>query len=130
LIVASALRQVAPEDATAIATLRGSDLVGLHYDPLYVPTEWGVQAMWFDRSQNSRLVPAESVGHVDNAYVILAGDFVSSKRHRRRSSPHGRRRGLRPGKKNGLLFLQPVDLRGRIRRLALARQFVRTPKRS
>ena len=114
LIVASALRQVAPEDATTATTLRGSDLVGLHYDPLYVPAGWGVQAMWFDRAQNSRLVPAESVGHIENAYVILAGDFVSLEDGTGivHVAPAFGGEDFDLGKANGLLFLQPVDLRG------------------
>ena len=114
VIVASALREVMPEEARAGGALRGEDLAGLRYEPLYAPTDWGVQAMWFDPAQDSRLVPAESAAGVENAYVILGGDFVSLEDGSGvvHVAPAFGGEDFDLGKQNGLLFLQPVDLRG------------------
>ena len=57
LVVASSLVEKAlGPDHSVVASIKGSDLVGMRYEPLYEPTQWGVQAMWFDPAQNARLV--------------------------------------------------------------------------
>ena len=117
LIVASALadKALGPE-YNAVATLRGSDLVDLTYEPLYDPTEWGVQAMWFDPSQNGRLTPVDDPQGVEMAYTVLAADFVSMEDGTGivHIAPAFGGEDFDMGKEKGLLFLQPVDLRGRL----------------
>jgi isoleucyl-tRNA synthetase len=116
MIVASALRAVLPDEAQSVATLRGSDLVGLRYEPLYNPTAWGVQALWFDPSQSGRLLAADDPAQVPNAYTVLGGDFVSLEDGTGvvHIAPAFGGEDFQLGKENGLLFLQPVDLRGRL----------------
>ena len=114
IIVASERRQDVPEEATEIATLPGSALVGLHYEPLYEPLSWGVPASWFDLAQNGRLASVDDPGSVENAYVVLGGDFVSLDDGTGvvHVAPAFGAEDFALGKENGLLFIQPVDLRG------------------
>jgi isoleucyl-tRNA synthetase len=117
LIVASALAEKALGTGyDAVATLRGSDLVDLTYEPLYDPTEWGVQAMWFDPSQNGRLTAVDNPQGVEMAYTVLAADFVSMEDGTGivHIAPAFGGEDFEMGKEKGLLFLQPVDLRGRL----------------
>ncbi len=116
IIVAEALRSVMPEGSSPVATLSGEDLVGLRYEPLYDPTTWGVQARWFDPSQEGRLVPVEGVAQVERAYTVIGGDFVSLEDGTGvvHIAPAFGGEDFDIGKQLGLLFLQPVDLRGRM----------------
>ena len=116
LVVARELgKAVLGEDVEEVRWGKGKDLVGLKYDPLYAPEAWGVQALTFDRSQNGRLVPAK-VAEVEAAYTILPGDFVSMEDGTGvvHIAPAFGGEDFQLGKDNGLLFLQPVDLRGRM----------------
>ncbi|MCH8051806.1 MAG: isoleucine--tRNA ligase, partial [Chloroflexi bacterium] len=114
IIVASERRQDVPEEATEVATLPGSALVGLHYEPLYEPLSWGVAASWFDTAQDGRLASVDDLGTVENAYVVLGGEFVSLDDGTGvvHVAPAFGAEDFQLGKENGLLFLQPVDLRG------------------
>ncbi|HEY5639328.1 MAG TPA: isoleucine--tRNA ligase [Dehalococcoidia bacterium] len=114
VIVASERRQEAPEDAAEVATLPGSALVGLHYEPLYEPLSWGVPASWFDPAQDGRLALVDDLAGVANGYVILGGDFVSLDDGTGvvHIAPAFGAEDFELGKENGLLFIQPVDLRG------------------
>jgi isoleucyl-tRNA synthetase len=115
-VVASALAQKAlGEEHTVDATLRGSDLVDLTYDPLYDPTEWGVQARWFDPAQSGRLVAVDDPASVEMAYTVLPADFVSMEDGSGivHIAPAFGGEDFELGKQRSLLFLQPVDLRGR-----------------
>ena len=117
LIVASALAEKAlGPDHSIAATLKGSDLIDLRYEPLYDPTQWGVQAMWFDPSQNGRLVPVDSPESPETAYTVLAADFVSMEDGTGivHIAPAFGGEDFDMGKERGLLFLQPVDLRGNL----------------
>ena len=117
LLVAAQLRQGAlSEDGETVATVDGAVLVGLKYEPLYDPTTWGVPALWFDPAQDGRLVQAAGINSVTNAYTILAADFVSMADGTGvvHIAPAFGGEDFDLGKRNGLLFLQPVDLRGRL----------------
>ena len=117
LIVAAALAEKAlGTEYRVVATLKGRDLVDLTYEPLYDPTEWGVQAMWFDPSRNGRLTAVDDPQSVDMAYTVLAADFVSMEDGTRivHIAPAFGGEDFDMGKEKGLLFLQPVDLRGRL----------------
>src|SRR5438094_6038457 len=95
------------------ATLRGEDLVSLKYEPLYDPTTWGVQPMTF---RDGRLVAVGGIADVEKAYTVLGGDFVSLEDGTGgvQLAPAFGGEDFDLGKEHGLLFLQPVDLRGRL----------------
>jgi len=114
VILAAPLVQPALGEAVEpITTLRGEDLVGLKYEPLYDPTEWGIQAMTF---RNGRLVAAGGIAGVKRAYTVLGEDFVSLEDGSGvvHIAPAFGGEDFELGKEHGLLFLQPVDLRGRL----------------
>jgi isoleucyl-tRNA synthetase len=97
-----------------LASVPGEALVGLRYESLYDPTAWGVQAMWFDPSQGGRLVACEKGQAVEAAYTVIAGEFVSLSDGTGvvHIAPAFGGEDFDIGKELGLLFLQPVDLRG------------------
>jgi isoleucyl-tRNA synthetase len=116
-VVAAALAEKAlgPEHRV-VATLKGRVLVDSHYEALYEATNWGVQAMWFDPAQDGRLVPVDDPAGVEMAYTVLAADFVSMEDGSGivHIAPAFGGEDFEMGKEKGLLFLQPVDLRGRL----------------
>ncbi|HUF53430.1 MAG TPA: isoleucine--tRNA ligase [Dehalococcoidia bacterium] len=115
LVVARDLaKDVLGEEIEELRLSKGDVLVGLRYEPLYDPLSWGVQASRFDQSQNGRLVAIDSAAEVPNAYTILGGDFVSLEDGTGvvHIAPAFGGEDFQLGKENGLLFVQPVDLRG------------------
>ncbi len=124
VILASALVETALRDVGAVrdppirvvATITGTDLAGLRYQPLYDPTAWGVPAMWFDPAEAGRLVSADGAQQVERAYTVIGGDFVSLTDGTGivHIAPAFGGEDFDIGKQLGLLFLQPVDLRGRL----------------
>ncbi|GAG25145.1 unnamed protein product, partial [marine sediment metagenome] len=58
-----------------VAKVEGRELAGLHYEPLYDPREWGVEARGFN--QEGRLVPLRRGETVEKAYAVISADFVS-----------------------------------------------------
>ncbi|MFQ5471656.1 MAG: class I tRNA ligase family protein, partial [Dehalococcoidia bacterium] len=73
-----------------------------------------VQAMWFDPGQDRRLVATNDIASVERAYTILSSDFVSMDDGSGivHIAPAFGGEDFQMGKELGLLFLQPVDLRG------------------
>ena len=117
LIVAEQrLEEVLQADHEKIATLKGADLVGLRYEPLYDVTGWGVPAMWFDPAEGARLVPADDVRSVERAHTVLAAEFVSMEDGTGvvHIAPAFGGEDFQMGKELGLLFVQPVDLKGEL----------------
>jgi len=116
VLAAALVPQVFGDEAKTVTTIKGKSLVGLHYKPLYDPTAWGTQAMWFDPAQDARLSVVEAVSGVTNAYAILGGEFVSLEDGSGvvHIAPAFGGEDFELGKQNALLFLQPVDLRGRM----------------
>jgi len=115
--------------------LLGQQLVGTRYVALYDPTEWGVQAMAFrpwkpsldleaarqevevgESRFDMRLVPVEDTTSVELAYTVLGADFVSMEDGTGivHIAPAFGGEDFDLGKERGLLFVQPVDLRGRL----------------
>jgi len=115
ILLAGALADEALQtDHEVVAKFKGSDLVDLKYEPLYRPVDWGVQAMWFDPAESQRLLPTDDVATVERAYTILSADFVSMEDGSGivHIAPAFGGEDFQLGKELGLLFLQPVDLRG------------------
>jgi len=153
LIVASALVAAALEVGAvrepplrAVATLSGEELVGLRYEPLYDPTSWGVPAMEFlpegfvslrtfapveeaerEQQQRKRLVPVVNVSQVERAYTVIAGEFVSLTDGTGivHIAPAFGGEDFDVGKELGLLFIQPVDLKGEMIGGPFGGQFVK-----
>ena len=114
VVLAAALVEAALGEALEpVATLRGEELVGLRYEALYDPTTWGTQPMMF---RDGRLVAVDSRAEVEKAYTVLRGDFVSMEDGSGvvHVAPAFGGEDFDLGKEHGLLFLQPVDLRGRL----------------
>ena len=114
VVLAAALVEAALGEALEpVATLRGEELVGLRYEALYDPTTWGTQPMMF---RHGRLVGVDSRADVEKAYTVLGGDFVSMEDGSGvvHVAPAFGGEDFDLGKEHGLLFLQPVDLRGRL----------------
>jgi len=114
VVLAAALVESALGEALEpVTTLQGAELVGLSYEPLYDPTTWGTPAMTF---RNGRLVAVGGIGEVEKAYTVLNGDFVSLEDGTGvvHIAPAFGGEDFDLGKEHGLLFLQPVDLRGRL----------------
>jgi isoleucyl-tRNA synthetase len=112
LVVARDLgAKVLGDEAIEVRWGTGDAMINLRYEPLYDPTTWGTQAMTF---RDGRLVPVAAVADVEPAYTILAGDFVSLDDGTgivHIATAFGAD-DFNLGKEHGLLFLQPVDLRG------------------
>ncbi|MFB3093240.1 MAG: class I tRNA ligase family protein, partial [Dehalococcoidia bacterium] len=104
------------ERVEEVSRFQGEALVGLYYESLYDPTAWGVQAMWFDPGQDGRLVTVEKGQAVERAYTVIAGEFVSLSDGTGvvHVAPAFGGEDFDIGKELGLLFLQPVDLRGEL----------------
>ncbi|HET9201358.1 MAG TPA: isoleucine--tRNA ligase, partial [Dehalococcoidia bacterium] len=111
LVVAAALLdQVVPDAGDVVTRLKGSDLVAAQYEGLYNPEDWGVQARRFE---NGRLVNA-NMSDVETRYRVYATDFVSMTDGTGivHIAPAFGSEDFETGKKEGLLFLGTVDLRG------------------
>jgi len=112
LMVAQPLieRAIGPEHRL-VALLPGSDLAGLHYEPLYEPRAWGVAAMAFDDAGHVQPLVAGDPGP---ARRIVAADFVSMEDGTGvvHIAPAFGADDMETGKRQRLLFLQPVDPRG------------------
>jgi isoleucyl-tRNA synthetase len=115
------------ERVEEVSRFPGEALVGLRYEPLYDPTAWGVQAMWFDPEQDGRLVTVEKGDTVEKACTVIAGEFVSLSDGTGvvHIAPAFGGEDFDIGKELGLLFLQPVDLRGEMIGGPWAGQFVK-----
>jgi len=93
-----------------IYRLKGSQLVGLHYEPLFEPRDWGEPAQYF---RDGQLVPL-AAGDPGPDRRVLAADFVSMEDGTGivHIAPAFGSDDFELGKREGLLYLQPVDLRG------------------
>jgi len=125
LFVAKALTSsVIGDEFETLATSVWGDLeLRLQYEPLYDPTLWGVPAMRFGDTVQVEtttgrvlrsLVPLDDWRQLDTAYTTVEADFVSLEDGTGvvHVAPAFGGEDFDLGKANGLLFLQPVDLRG------------------
>jgi isoleucyl-tRNA synthetase len=115
LILAAGLVGVSlGESCKVVARLAGRELAGLHYQPLYDPRAWGVDALGFNRE--GRLVSLAPGETVEKAHAVIAADFVSLTEGTGivHMAPAFGGEDFEAGKAEGLLFVQPVDLRGQM----------------
>ncbi len=102
---------------TLIASLRGEDLVGIPYQPLYPPAKHGVDIQQFTGRDgaadgtNTALAPAGGL-----TPSVVAADFVSLEDGTGivHVAPAFGDEDLILGREKGLAFVQPVDLQGNI----------------
>ena len=94
------------------STIRGSQLVGLRYEPLYRPESAGLPIRRFDAQGHLQLV--DDIAQTDGARVVIAADYVSLENGSGivHTAPAFGAEDFAEGKEFGLLFVQPVDLRG------------------
>ena len=101
------------ENSTVVALVPGSELVGVTYDGLYNPEQWGVPTYRFD---GARLVEWQDDDGVLPARKVSAAGFVEMESGTGivHIAPAFGEDDYLLGRDVGLLFRQPVDLGGRI----------------
>jgi len=102
------------DECKLVAKVEGRELAGLHYQPLYDPREWGLEALAFNLE--GRLLPVARGKTVEKAYAVISADFVSLSEGTGivHMAPAFGGEDFEAGKVEGLLFVQPVDLRGQM----------------
>ncbi|HMO94729.1 MAG TPA: class I tRNA ligase family protein, partial [Tepidiformaceae bacterium] len=113
VVVAEKLAEkVFGEEVKPIMVIPGTFLVGLKYEPLYRPELLGHSVMRFNAEGHLRKVePGEST---DGLRRIIAADYVSLDDGSGivHIAPAFGSEDFNEGKEYGLLFVQPIDLRG------------------
>ncbi|MGB4861253.1 MAG: isoleucine--tRNA ligase, partial [Tepidiformaceae bacterium] len=113
LVLATALSgEVLGEDAELLATIRGAELVGVRYEPLYRPEKLGLPIMRF--GEDGHLRPVADGENVDGLRRVASAEYVSLENGSGivHTAPAFGAEDFSEGKELGLLFVQPVDLRG------------------
>jgi isoleucyl-tRNA synthetase len=112
VLAAALLDAAVPGNKRVVATLRGRDLVGLRYEPLYEPAAWGVEVMAFRDGRLTRLASLEEAP----PRRVVATDFVSMEDGTGivHIAPAFGAEDFETGKREGLRFILSVDLRGRV----------------
>ena len=114
LILAEALVAATLEGETAVEqTLPGRDLVGVTYEGLYEPGDWGLP---LSRFEEGRLVGWSGPGEAAPWRRVVEADFVSMEEGTGivHVAPAFGADDYVLGRREGLAFLQPVDLQGRM----------------
>ena len=114
ILAKSLVDSIIVDDCQLIATIPGSELVGLRYEPLYDPYQAGVNVQRFERDVygEAHLVftkPPERL-----TYPVIGGDFISMEEGSGivHIAPAFGEVDFEVGKKEELFFIQPVDLKG------------------
>ena len=113
LILAEALAEsVLGEERAALRTFRGSELVGLVYEPLYRPEELEGTVRRF--GGDGHLRPLEAGESTDGLRRVLVADHVSLDDGTGivHIAPAFGGEDFEDGKRHGLLFAQPIDTHG------------------
>jgi isoleucyl-tRNA synthetase len=115
LVLATALleRNIRQEH-TVVATLKGADLVGTKYQPLYPPLEYGSEVRRFVRRQGPGGTATELEPVSEFAPQVVGADFVSMEDGTGivHIAPAFGDEDLGLGREKELAFVQPVDRRG------------------
>ncbi|MDO8569048.1 MAG: isoleucine--tRNA ligase, partial [Dehalococcoidales bacterium] len=115
LVLASARREPAGlGDAPIVATLTGSDLVNLRYEPLFNPFHFGIEARKMgEKPQPDKAKPGMKP---ELTYPVIAGDFVSMEDGTGivHIAPAYGEVDYQAGKDNDLDFVHVVDLQGKV----------------
>ncbi|MCC6381964.1 MAG: isoleucine--tRNA ligase [Dehalococcoidia bacterium] len=113
LVMATSLAaKVLGEEVTPAIVMPGRMLVGLQYEPLYRPELLQQEARRFDQEGRlQRLAAGESTAGLRR---VVAADYVSLEDGTGivHTAPAFGAEDFEEGKEHGLLFVQPVDLRG------------------
>ncbi len=101
------------DSPNVVAIVSGAELVGVTYDGLYEPEQWGVPTYRFD---GARLVERRAEDGSPPARRVVAGDFVEMESGTGivHIAPAFGEDDYQLGRDVGLLFRQPVDLSGQI----------------
>ena len=113
LIVAEALAEsVLGEQRAATRTFRGSELVGLAYEPLYLPEHLEATVRRF--GADGHLRPLEAGEPTEGLRRVLVADHVSLEDGTGivHIAPAFGGEDFEDGKQHGLLFAQPIDTHG------------------
>ncbi|WP_322817744.1 isoleucine--tRNA ligase [Tepidiforma sp.] len=113
VVLASALAaKVLGEGARPLALVRGEQLVGIAYEPLYRPEALGHGVLRFD--DEGRLRPLHPGESTEGLRRVIAADYVSLEDGSGivHTAPAFGGEDFDQGKHHRLLFAQPVDLRG------------------
>jgi isoleucyl-tRNA synthetase len=117
LLAQSLLRQAIPQEYKLITVIPGSELEGLQYEPLYDPYAAGVPVQRFERDAQGKVQLIPSTTPPERlTYPVIPGDFVSLDEGTGivHIAPAFGEVDYEAGEREGLLFVQPVDLRGYI----------------
>jgi len=121
LILATALvERIGLDGYKSIAAVPGKDLVGLEYQPLFNPHDFGVERGRFGASAAEVELSYEMLSlqkaNSDLTYRVISGDFVSMEDGTGivHIAPAFGEVDFEAGKKEGLDFVQPVDLDGKM----------------
>lgn len=103
--------------APVVATCKGSDLVGMHYTPLYNPHEYGVERRRFQQgdTQSTPVIKAQPQ-EANLTYRVIATSFVTMDDGTGivHVAPAFGEADFDAGRSEGLDFVQQVDLQGKI----------------
>jgi len=121
LIMATALLdQVKLEGYKSIAVVQGKELVGLEYEPLFNPHNFGIERRRFGATSGDENLSYEMLTlQAENrnlTYHVISGDFVSMEDGTGivHIAPAFGEIDFEVGRKEGLDFVQPVDLDGKM----------------
>jgi isoleucyl-tRNA synthetase len=127
LIVADArLEQAVNTENKVVGAITGSELLGLAYSPLFPPGDFGVQVRKFGADPHNPQVlttvyePAKAGNHASGEpptwYTVIGGDFVSMEDGTGivHVAPAFGEIDYEIGQKEGLFFVQQVDLAGNL----------------
>ena len=116
LVLATALLDSAAQhEYRTVTTVKGSELVGIEYGPLYSPSEYGSEIRRFVRRGNSGATPELETVTEFHPHVVAA-DFVSMDDGTGivHIAPAFGDEDLTLGRDKELNFVQPVDLLGNV----------------
>ncbi|MDD4873579.1 MAG: isoleucine--tRNA ligase [Dehalococcoidales bacterium] len=115
IIIATALlASVGLADNKIILSLKGNELVGIPYQPLYNPHRYGVDRLRFNKTGSSEMELQPSDENL--TYRVVGTDFVSMEDGTGivHVAPAFGEVDFEVGMQRGLDFVQPVDLQGKI----------------